>query len=546
MIIGFVIGNIVFAYAVNGNTAEIIQLKEIIIASLGLLLVPKNIEINITDIIGKTKLLPNVKNRILEKTENTVYKLNNVSETIAELADTYKEVAATTVETEVDVYQQSRNMFVDGVLTNIEPISDNVLYEDMVQLENGILDELFEQLTQKDEIDFQDMVDVFEKRNIYLLSASDKEIKRDIEKDIWRMVRIVNSAYGISKVNFMWTQKSKENQKNLSNQLDGISKVITSVAEELVEKPEEDAAEKQNKEIQEILKQRGIVYKDITVEKQKNGSYKIEVFVDRYPDITEELNRIHKIEEITSKILGQEMILQKQKEIETAVIQIYTSKDKYQIQMGLAKTTKNKSSISGDSNLQTRLDDGKYLLALSDGMGSGPNAKRNSQIAIKMLKRLLMSGFDKEVSLQLINSTIFLNTTQEMYATLDISILDLYTGNMEIVKNGAVPTYIKNQSKIQKIDSQSLPAGIVENMELVVHDIDLKAGDIIVMCTDGIVDAKKDDPQWIEELLQQIQTDNVQKIADLILTEAMDYNYGLPKDDMTVMVGKICPNGDAS
>ena len=117
---------------------------------------------------------------------------------------------------------------------------------------------------------------------------------------------------------------------------------------------------------------------------------------------------------------------------------------------------------------------------------------------------------------------------------------------MEIVKNGAVPTYIKNQDKIQKIDSQSLPAGIVENMELVVHDIDLKVGDIIVMCTDGIVDAKKDDPQWIEELLQQIQTDNVQKIADLILTEAMDYNYGLPKDDMTVMVGKICPNGDVS
>ena len=132
-------------------------------------MVPKNIEINITDIIGKTKLLPNVKNRILEKTENTIYKLNNVSETIAELADTYKEVAATTIETEVDVYQQSRNMFVDGVLTNIEPIPDNVLYEDMIQLQNGILDELFEQLMQKDEIDFQDMVDVFEKRNIYLL-----------------------------------------------------------------------------------------------------------------------------------------------------------------------------------------------------------------------------------------------------------------------------------------------------------------------------------------------------------------------------------------
>jgi len=102
-----------------------------------------------------------------------------------------------------------------------------------------------------------------------------------------------------------------------------------------------------------------------------------------------------------------------------------------------------------------------------------------------------------------------------------------------------MPTYIKNKSNIQKIDSNSLPAGIIDNIDLVVHDVDLAKDDIIVMCTDGIVESHTEDGNWLESFLRGINTENVQKIADLILAEAIDNNYGLPKDDMTVIVGKV-------
>ena len=87
------------------------------------------------------------------------------------------------------------------------------------------------------------------------------------------------------------------------------------------------------------------------------------------------------------------------------------------------------SPVSGDTSIQTKLGDGKYLLALSDGMGSGPEARKSSKIAIKMLERLLTSGFQKDTSIKLINSTLSVNNEQDMYATLDIEILDLYSGN---------------------------------------------------------------------------------------------------------------------
>ena len=222
----------------------------------------------------------------------------------------------------------------------------------------------------------------------------------------------------------------------------------------------------------------------------------------------------------------------------------YMSKDKHNLQIGVAKSTKSGSPISGDTSIQTRLEDGKYLIALSDGMGSGPEARKSSKIAIKMLERLLTSGFKKDTSIKLINSTLATSMKEEdMYATLDISIIDLYAENMEFVKNGACPTFIKRNKEVQLLKSVSMPTGILDNIDLIVYDKDIQKGDIIVMCSDGIIESNSDYQNkelWVKYLLEEMQTDDVQKIADIIISEAIDNDFGKEKDDMTVIVAKVC------
>ena len=203
---------------------------------------------------------------------------------------------------------------------------------------------------------------------------------------------------------------------------------------------------------------------------------------------------------------------------------------------------KNGSEVSGDTSIQTKLHDGKYMIAISDGMGSGARAKKSSYTVIKMLKRLLTTGFDREVSIGLINSSINLNSSEETYATIDISIIDMNTGNIEFIKNGACPTFIKSKNNVEIVKAVSLPAGIVENIDLVVYDKDLKGGEIIVMCSDGILESNQElinKEIWIKEVLKGIETDDVQKIADILIKEAIDNGYGIAKDDMTVFVAKI-------
>jgi len=224
----------------------------------------------------------------------------------------------------------------------------------------------------------------------------------------------------------------------------------------------------------------------------------------------------------------------------------FLSDDKYVMAFGKAETVKSKSTISGDSQLNIRLKDGKYLVAISDGMGSGKEAKESSTQAIRLLENLLLSGFDKNISMDLINSAL-MNRNTEIFATLDIAIIDLYTGTIEFIKSGACPTYIKNKNRVKIIKSNSLPAGIIEETDIQTFDKDITSGDIMLMCSDGILDSNveyKNKELWVKYMLEDIETNNTQKIADLIINEAIDNCYGLPKDDMSIIVCKFIEKED--
>jgi len=174
-------------------------------------------------------------------------------------------------------------------------------------------------------------------------------------------------------------------------------------------------------------------------------------------------------------------------------------------------------------------------------MGSGEEARQSSNKALKMLENLLLSGFDKKTSLELINSSL-INQNEEIFATLDIAIIDLYNGNIELIKSGACPTYIKNKNNVQLIKANSLPAGIINETSLQTFDRDISSGEIMLMCTDGILDSNveyKNKELWVKYLFEDIETNNTKKIADLVLNEAIDNGYGTAKDDMSVVVCKF-------
>ena len=113
---------------------------------------------------------------------------------------------------------------------------------------------------------------------------------------------------------------------------------------------------------------------------------------------------------------------------------------------------------------------------------------------------------------------------------------------MEFIKNGACPTYVKRGKNVQLLKSMTLPTGILNESDLVVYDYDLEDGDILVMCTDGVIDSNTEylnKHLWLKYLLEDIEITDAQQIADIIIKEAVDNNFGKHNDDMSVIVARI-------
>lgn len=128
VICGFVLGNVILSYVANGLVANLIIFREILIAGIALLAVPKNINLKLETILGENKFLPVGLDRRLNRSKETASKLNNVSKAVKVMANNYKDVV-TTVTEEEDIREKNKQKFIAELLNNIEYMEDNILYD---------------------------------------------------------------------------------------------------------------------------------------------------------------------------------------------------------------------------------------------------------------------------------------------------------------------------------------------------------------------------------------------------------------------------------
>ena len=184
VIIGFILGTVILTYVANGNTESIIMIQEILIASIGLLATPKNIKINIEDMFDHFKYLPKAPTNRLEPTTDMAYKLNNVSNAISEVAKSYKEAAATVLEDEEIEEERNKEIFVTELENNIADLKDNVIYDDLINEDSPIVNDIFKFLIDKNEINVEQLIKIFENHNNYILGFDDSELSKKITEEI--------------------------------------------------------------------------------------------------------------------------------------------------------------------------------------------------------------------------------------------------------------------------------------------------------------------------------------------------------------------------
>lgn len=215
-------------------------------------------------------------------------------------------------------------------------------------------------------------------------------------------------------------------------------------------------------------------------------------------------------------------------------------KSNYQMHYGVAHVSKEVDGISGDSYTYSCNIPGQVVMSLSDGMGSGEPAAKESRRVVELTQQLIETGFSSKAALKMVNTILLLTGAEQHPATLDLCCVDLQTGVLEAMKLGAVPTFVLGEGGVDLLEAGAVPAGILNPVEPLLLSRKLWDGDRIVMVSDGILDACPgvDKELSLKEYIEGMTLKTPQDMAERILRFACQ-NISTPRDDMMVLTAAI-------
>lgn len=364
------------------------------------------------------------------------------------------------------------------------------------------------------------------------------EVKRNIQRNCTQAPKFLRKAievYKEEKQNLLWNQKIAQNREDCVIQLDSFAQMIQHATREL------DASifadEHLEKKIKSRFSRMGLKILTTVFLVTEEGRYEIHVTTKAQKG---QCITTKELAQIISECCGRTMILGKEERTvlssEYCTITCVEGPAYHTIQ-GVAKIGKGCKRISGDSFSMIDLPGGKQGVVLSDGMGAGERAYQESTMVVELLEELLNAGFPKETALNMLNTALVMGREEVRFSTIDMSVFDLYNGKCEFIKAGASMTFIKRADKVDCIKSTSLPIGVVSKLEFDREEHRLEDGDVVIMVTDGVMDALPVGEQefLMRMIIEGTQKNNPKEIAQHILEQVLECSGEVPMDDMTVL-----------
>jgi stage II sporulation protein E len=382
---------------------------------------------------------------------------------------------------------------------------------------------------------------------IIVLEAGGKLERRDIQPS-WKRACIkpdqvmleMKRQFEIYNHNLHWRKQVLESRKLVSDQLEGVSQVMEDLAKEIKREGQEMVL--QEEQIREALEQLGLSIAGIDVINLEEGKVEIEI-IHQYLKGFDECRKI--IAPLLSDILGENIVVKKEQfsqKGEAFYTVTFGSMRQYGVETGVAGAAKGGDLLSGDSFSAKELGNGKFAVALSDGMGNGERANMESSTALAVLQQLLQSGMDERLAIKSVNSVLMLRSADEMFATVDMALIDLYNASTTFMKIGSTPSFIRRGGEVIQVAANNLPVGILHEIDVELIRVQLLPGDILIMMTDGIYDAPGyaiNKELWMKRMIQEIIVESPQEMADCLLERIVRHLDGEIVDDMTVIVAKI-------
>ena len=337
------------------------------------------------------------------------------------------------------------------------------------------------------------------------------------------------------RVQAAWNARMDEQRVAVATQLTEISGILEGVARRAYETRKDSQLEKQ---LKKHLLKKGVLLKSVYV--YENEQKRKEVYLNIR---SKRKNCLSNKEggQILSDVLG--IAMMPSHEARMFVRNEYThtcfvERTNFKVIYDVERCVGDCQQISGDSFSFLQKENGMFVASLSDGMGSGLNAYQESEKVVDLLEQFLEAGFSKETAVKMINSALVLGSDGKTFSTIDISAINLYSGECEFLKIGAASSFIRRGSCVECITSTSLPAGIFQQTDFEQTSRKLCDGDLLIMVTDGVLDVLPLEHQekMIKDIILEHPTDNPKELAQYMMNRVRQYKNDRRCDDMTILV----------
>lgn len=518
VILGFIFGSAIINLCFIQVTMFVHVLTETVIATALFLLLPGSFLIVLRESVGAAEADSGV---VMPQVSEAVAKMNNVAGMFNDLAGAFGTIAA-------DIKEKIRDDELARVLT---AVGEQVC-------------EKCEQRAQCWEQDFyrtyQAMLEMLERAEHNNLTV---ETMADLLKDNCQrrkeLTEVVNLVIEKNKTLSYWQKRITDHRQMVTEQMRAAGIIISNLAQEITKVPRSD------RELAAAFKEKAALI-ECSIEQVRvtgtRGTGTIEACKQPCNGTRECVNTLLPL---AARVMREKMTLHAEcgnkAKHKKCKLTMQVAK-RFCVESGVASAPKEAQGICGDTSAIVPLNKGKIALMISDGMGSGRSAADESTMAVRFLEKLLAVGFDVDVAVKTVNSMLLLRTPEESFATVDMTIIDTYSGEVEFLKIGSSPSFVKRVREVTTIKSASLPMGIMNQIEIEPVKAKLVSGDILVMVSDGIADIPQrgsDKENWVANFLRRTAVTNPQELADKILQEAAALSGCYVKDDMTVVVAKI-------
>lgn len=366
----------------------------------------------------------------------------------------------------------------------------------------------------------------------------DDQVREEIQKRCEKGELFLQEAVNVfekMELNQSWHRRLCEHRELIAGEIDAIAMAMEDCMERDVLQDEKEAWRLMQLKFR--LKELGVKVGQVHLYQRKNGSLKLSMeLAARYKScitLRELLPSVNScfMTPLVSAVGNRGIIGREKKEY------IFVSQTKVDCDFGVAKMVQEGQMVSGDSFRAEQMEDGRFVMALSDGMGSGEQANRESESVVDLLMKFVQAGFSMNVALRLMNAAMVFGAEQERFSTLDVCLLDSYSGIAEIYKVGAHVSFLKHKDHVEVIDASSLPMGAGKKVDVTPNRCYMAPSDCLVMVTDGVLEyLQVEDPvETLSELIREMSVGDAASFSRKIMERMLLFTGGKVQDDMTVL-----------